>query len=150
MAAPFLRFPFPLKIGTDICQISRVYNILQSKSGARFVRRILAPEEQARPRWIEPVAWILGPEDARQAVAGEQRDQRLAVDGLARCRAQSGPVPDAQDRDPRIWKAAEFMAGRCVPSRPPSSAKQARTLPVAMMLRDTELMLFACCLPCPS
>ncbi|KAK0714668.1 4'-phosphopantetheinyl transferase superfamily, partial [Lasiosphaeris hirsuta] len=43
-------FPFPIHIGTDICQISRIHAILSGARGARFIRRVLAEEELARPR----------------------------------------------------------------------------------------------------
>jgi holo-[acyl-carrier protein] synthase len=48
MASKLRPFPFPINIGTDICQISRIYTILNSPRRARFVNRILAPEELAR------------------------------------------------------------------------------------------------------
>jgi hypothetical protein len=40
-----LPFPFPLSVGTDICQISRVARILRGNHAARFVGRVLAPGE---------------------------------------------------------------------------------------------------------
>lgn len=39
-------FPFPINVGTDICQISRIQAILQGPRASRFVDRILAPEER--------------------------------------------------------------------------------------------------------
>ncbi|KAG5983186.1 hypothetical protein E4U55_000580 [Claviceps digitariae] len=46
MKPPPLRpFPFSLNVGTDICQISRIYGILNSPRRTRFINRILAPEE---------------------------------------------------------------------------------------------------------
>ncbi|KAF7561430.1 hypothetical protein G7046_g2723 [Stylonectria norvegica] len=44
---PLLPFPFPIHIGTDICQISRIYTVLSSPRANRFVARILRPEERA-------------------------------------------------------------------------------------------------------
>ncbi|EGR51789.1 uncharacterized protein TRIREDRAFT_56081 [Trichoderma reesei QM6a] len=86
---PLRPFPFPLNIGTDICRISRIYAILRSpRRGTRFVKRIFAPEEQAR------------------------RDYRLQC--LAR--GLSGMVDVSSDeiarRDPEWWAAASFVAGR--------------------------------------
>ncbi|KAJ4294872.1 hypothetical protein N0V88_005110 [Collariella sp. IMI 366227] len=43
--SPPLPFPLPLRIGTDICRISRIYDILHTTRRTRFVRRVLAPEE---------------------------------------------------------------------------------------------------------
>ncbi|KAK3319353.1 hypothetical protein B0H66DRAFT_559297 [Apodospora peruviana] len=41
-----LPFPFPLNVGTDICQISRIRRLLTPEwKAGRFIRRILAPEE---------------------------------------------------------------------------------------------------------
>ena len=47
MASTFARFPFPFRIGTDICQIPRVGQILQGPKArpARFIRRVLTEEE---------------------------------------------------------------------------------------------------------
>ncbi|KAG6014415.1 hypothetical protein E4U43_006558, partial [Claviceps pusilla] len=42
---PLRPFPFPLNVGTDICQISRIYGILNGPRRTRFINRILAPEE---------------------------------------------------------------------------------------------------------
>ena len=39
-------FPFPFNIGTDICSISRVYEILKGINGRRFVRRVLIERER--------------------------------------------------------------------------------------------------------
>lgn len=39
-------FPFPINIGTDICSIDRIYNILKRTSGLRFVRRVLIERER--------------------------------------------------------------------------------------------------------
>jgi hypothetical protein len=39
-------FPSPFNIGTDICSISRVFNILKGTNGRRFVRRVLNERER--------------------------------------------------------------------------------------------------------
>jgi holo-[acyl-carrier protein] synthase len=39
-------FPFPLNIGTDICHIRRIYDILRTPRAARFVGRILTEAER--------------------------------------------------------------------------------------------------------
>jgi holo-[acyl-carrier protein] synthase len=91
-------FPFPLNIGTDICQISRVYRILASPRATRFVNRILAPEELAH-------------HDARLQVltrAPSARSHGKTSDAV--------PEKDTHEslaaRDPELWKCAAFMAGR--------------------------------------
>lgn len=57
---PPIPFPFPLRIGTDICQIARIQRILHTRAGRRFVERVLAPEElshlvHARPALVEHI-----------------------------------------------------------------------------------------------
>ena len=39
-------FPFPLNIGTDICHIRRIYDILRTPRASRFVGRILTEAER--------------------------------------------------------------------------------------------------------
>jgi hypothetical protein len=44
-----LKFPYPITIGTDICQISRIYNLLtkgDSKYTRLFLKRLLTKREQ--------------------------------------------------------------------------------------------------------
>ncbi|OAA61315.1 4'-phosphopantetheinyl transferase [Cordyceps fumosorosea ARSEF 2679] len=80
---PLRAFPLPLNVGTDICQISRIYNILTTPRATRFVERVLAREE--RPRLA--------------SLAGT-----LPLTGAGGC--------DPSTRDPEGWKVAAFMAGR--------------------------------------
>ncbi|KAK4155401.1 hypothetical protein C8A00DRAFT_31733 [Chaetomidium leptoderma] len=47
---PPLPFPFPLRIGTDICRVGRIGRILRSRQCTRFIQRVLAPEELARAK----------------------------------------------------------------------------------------------------
>ncbi|KAL2021075.1 hypothetical protein VTK56DRAFT_7494 [Thermocarpiscus australiensis] len=58
LSPPPIPFPFPLRVGTDICRVGRVARILRGARGPRFIRRVLAPEELASPR--PAVAAILG------------------------------------------------------------------------------------------
>lgn len=81
---PLRPFPLPLNIGNDICQISRIYTILASRQRARFIRRVLTPEEQV----------------AHKALVSEP--QRGAVASAHAAAAE----------DPTGWKMAAFMAGR--------------------------------------
>lgn len=61
---PPIPFPYPLRIGTDVCRIARIARILRGPHGPRFIQRVLAPDELARPR--PAVAAIL---DAAAAAA---------------------------------------------------------------------------------
>ncbi|CZT42096.1 uncharacterized protein RSE6_01937 [Rhynchosporium secalis] len=42
---PYIPFPSPMRIGTDICQIDRILSILQGRHASVFVRKILRKEE---------------------------------------------------------------------------------------------------------
>lgn len=89
-------FPLPLSIGTDICQISRIYSILAGSRGARFVSRVLAPEELAAARLVRPaVAALLA---RTPAPTGREREGSTG--------------PSREGRDVELWGAATFVAGR--------------------------------------
>ncbi|TWU76395.1 hypothetical protein ED733_006646 [Metarhizium rileyi] len=87
MAARLRPFPFPINVGTDICQISRIYNILSSPRRIRFVNRVLAPEEvvrhDSRLKW--PAASLKGDGDSERPRSDGQTD---------------------------LWHTAAFVAGR--------------------------------------
>ncbi|OAQ63072.2 holo-acyl-carrier-protein synthase [Pochonia chlamydosporia 170] len=85
MARNLRPFPFPINIGTDICQISRIYTILNSPRRTRFVNRILAPEEVSRH--------------------DERLNPKVLTDGDVRCLTH-GDVKASP-----LWKTAAFMAG---------------------------------------
>lgn len=94
---PLRAFPLPLNVGTDICQISRVYGILRTPRASRFVNRILAHEE--RPRFAalaSALPLMPRPESLRTRDGDHHGHEAVAA------------------RDPEGWKAAAFMAGRCV------------------------------------
>ncbi|POR32285.1 Uncharacterized protein TPAR_07519, partial [Tolypocladium paradoxum] len=90
---PLRAFPFALNVGTDICHISRIHGILSGPRRARFVNRILAPEELAQgdPRLDLPG---LGGGSTASKAAAARRDGEVAV------------------RETPLWKAAAFLAGR--------------------------------------
>lgn len=85
MAATKLRpFPFPINIGTDICQISRIYGILNGPRRLRFINRILTPGEVVRHE--SRLNWSTG----------------------------SSGKGDTGVRGSELWKTAAFIAGRYV------------------------------------
>ncbi|RFU77941.1 holo-acyl-carrier- synthase [Trichoderma arundinaceum] len=100
---PLRPFPFPLNIGTDICQISRIYRILRSPRGTRFVNRIFSPEEQARKdprlRCLEerPLNKVFENDEFKPFET--KNESILVTEEIAR-------------RDPERWAAAAFVAGR--------------------------------------
>ncbi|KAL6881394.1 hypothetical protein J3F83DRAFT_722125 [Trichoderma novae-zelandiae] len=100
---PLRPFPFPLNIGTDICRISRVYAILSSPRGMRFVNRLFSPEEQARK---DSRLQCLGHRPLNNALPGG-----TAGDSEMKSGTETGSEEIAR-RDPERWAAASFVAGR--------------------------------------
>lgn len=93
---PLRAFPFPLNVGTDICRISRIYGILKGPRGMRFVNRIFSPEEQARK---DPRLRCLAVRTLEKPFQDEREAGSLIGEEIAR-------------RDPDVWTAATFVAGR--------------------------------------
>lgn len=89
-------FPFPLNVGTDICQISRIYGIVAGPQRTRFINRILAPEERGRKE---------------VQLVNQVSHQNLTNNGNKRDEARYGSN-DVNQRDPALWKTAVFIAGR--------------------------------------
>ncbi|KAK1700009.1 hypothetical protein BDP55DRAFT_645639 [Colletotrichum godetiae] len=88
---PPKRFPFPFRLGTDICQISRIYRILAKDKEARFLRRILTKNE----RLAIPAS--LMSTDASGTAAEVSKDDDFQA---------------LKERNPLLWKKASFLAGR--------------------------------------
>ncbi|KAH7165602.1 hypothetical protein EDB81DRAFT_259082 [Dactylonectria macrodidyma] len=101
---PLRTFPFPLNIGTDICQISRIYRILSSSRGKRFVNRILAPEEIA----LKDVRLNVLTHTSR--LSGYSRPLEATIATGMRQGQQTHEALAALD--PEMWKCAAFIAGR--------------------------------------
>jgi holo-[acyl-carrier protein] synthase len=85
-------FPFPITVGTDICQISRIFRVLASARGSRFVDRILTPSERAASAVL--------------------RDGKLKPALLQAGDLDGGSWADLKRAEPQLWKKAQFMAGR--------------------------------------
>lgn len=100
---PLRAFPLPLNVGTDICQISRVYGLLRAPRATRFVHRVLAAEERPRFAALAPSLPLLA---AARPASLSSRDEGGGTGGHEAVSA----------RDPEGWKAAAFMAGRYVQS----------------------------------
>ncbi|KAI1136952.1 hypothetical protein F5Y05DRAFT_389625 [Hypoxylon sp. FL0543] len=75
---------FPIGIGTDICQISRIYKNLSSDSGVKFLQRILTHEELKTPRAVN----------------------------VLKCVYISQKREKTSEPDRAIMRAAEYVAGR--------------------------------------
>ncbi|KAH7238812.1 hypothetical protein BKA59DRAFT_260641 [Fusarium tricinctum] len=91
MMKPLQAFPFPLNSGIDICQISRIFRILCSRQGIRFVKRILSSEELARK---DARLNILDKVKRPYSVGTPQSHEQLAA------------------KYPEMWSCAAFVAGR--------------------------------------
>lgn len=88
-------FPVPLTVGTDICQISRIFRVLASARGSRFVDRILTPDERAASAVL------------RHGILSATSLRPGDLNGTP------GMVwTDLKRAEPQLWKKAQFMAGR--------------------------------------
>ncbi|ODA76231.1 hypothetical protein RJ55_08076 [Drechmeria coniospora] len=97
---PLRPFPLPIQVGTDICQISRVYGILRGPRRARFLDRILTPEELAQSDGR-----------LRADAAQVQPAPRSDAPPTARDGDGSGFQGEGESRGP-LWASAAFLAGR--------------------------------------
>ncbi|KAI0132197.1 hypothetical protein BJ170DRAFT_235020 [Xylariales sp. AK1849] len=88
-------------LGNDICHIPRIYKILTSKRGPRFIERVLTDLERKQQRPSTILRCVVS--NATTNVGGT-----CEVHEHVRHHVQS----DGTTRDPIFWKAAEFMAGR--------------------------------------
>lgn len=84
-------FPFPLQLGTDLCQISRIYRILASDKKSSFLRRILTENE----RLAIPANLMLANVSATPTAISKDDDFQAL-----------------KKRNPLLWKKASFIAGR--------------------------------------
>ncbi|KAK0371453.1 hypothetical protein CLIM01_11194 [Colletotrichum limetticola] len=87
---PPKRFPFPLQLGTDLCQISRIYRILASDKESRFLRRILTNHERLA------IPAVLKSADASATPSEIFKDDDFQA---------------LKKRNPLLWKKASFLAG---------------------------------------
>ncbi|KAI0110125.1 hypothetical protein F4814DRAFT_425879 [Daldinia grandis] len=91
--ASLRKFPFSFGVGTDICQISRIYKIIAQQKGSNFIHRVLTKDEINS---VRGASHILEPIYSRQ---------RLPESELF-------PNGNAEEEIPAIATAARFMAGR--------------------------------------
>ncbi|KAK4240898.1 hypothetical protein C8A03DRAFT_12820 [Achaetomium macrosporum] len=85
---PPLPFPYPLRVGTDLCRIPRILRILQGKNGSRFIHRILAPEELVRVRPVIRAVLDDAANSAAKATAAGPRKSDSGFDNLCRWAAK--------------------------------------------------------------
>lgn len=126
-----LPFPFPLHIGTDICHIPRIVDILRSRHCARFIRRVLTPEElrnnnPAISRTLRAVEEItvkktvglagvggIGQELPRKGKKKWLEEEHGEESGLDRWEAKLQEEEDLSPEALRLYRrAGQFMAGR--------------------------------------
>ncbi|EFX05992.1 histone deacetylase [Grosmannia clavigera kw1407] len=124
-APPIRRFPFPsLHVGTDICDVTRIYALLDDGScagraaplsrglpsqtrAARLVRRLLTAQELPPP---QPRTGGLLPTLPSSSSSAGLLAWLLA--GHVTSTSTSKSTDTKRPRDPTLWKAAQFLAGR--------------------------------------
>jgi holo-[acyl-carrier protein] synthase len=95
-----LPFPFPLRVGTDICQISRIYRLLAGPRGPRFIRRVLTVDELEQKT----------PSEVLQLVSQLQDNKHISSNDGQAIRNLTASL--CSKNDSPLLKAASFMAGR--------------------------------------
>lgn len=96
------KFPLNLNIGTDICHVVRIRNILESARAKRFIQKVLNAEERGHPK----IQWMLA-HDASASTA-----KRACPPG----QMQGPRVVEREARELQV--AATFLAGRCAVLHP--------------------------------
>ncbi|KAF3024232.1 hypothetical protein E8E14_011548 [Neopestalotiopsis sp. 37M] len=86
----------PIGLGHDICQIRRIYRILASKTGPRFINRVLTPQERETPKAKAALRCVL--------------DNNLPAPNSDSANDADLPKRDDQKKD--LLKAAQYLAGR--------------------------------------
>ncbi|KAI2781848.1 hypothetical protein F4815DRAFT_464475 [Daldinia loculata] len=91
--ASLRKFPFSFGVGTDICQISRIYKIIAQKKGSNFIHRVLTKDEINS---VRGASHVLEPIYSRR---------HLPESDLF-------PNGNIEEEIPAVATAARFMAGR--------------------------------------
>lgn len=120
------RFPFPLNLGTDICNVNRIRRILESSRGERFVQRILNDDERGHPK-IQCILNNGTPLSINQSAKSTVPTIKHHTDVAAAHRKNPSPSKPAPNLD-EMQLAATFMAGRY--GRPNSSEQHLEGNPV--------------------
>lgn len=104
------KFPFPLNLGTDICNVNRIRRILESSRGVRFVQRILNDDERGHPK-IQCILNNGPPQSVRQSA----KSPGPTIEHHTNVAAAHGKNPSPSKPTPNLDEmqlAATFMAGR--------------------------------------
>lgn len=120
------RFPFPLNLGTDICNVNRIRRILESSRGVRFVQRILNDDERGHPK-IQCILNNGTPLSIDQSAKSPVPTIKHHADVAAAHGKNPSPSKPAPNLD-EMQLAATFMAGRY--GRPSSSEQPLEGNPV--------------------
>jgi len=119
-----------LKIGTDICSIQRIFDVLTGRLGKQFANKILVEEErrngssklEALTRWKEyqdrvketerwKQSWQTGPTGEKRPVGGE-----VVIEGMRTAkdleRLEKGLQEEEKGLRSELMRTAEFLAGR--------------------------------------
>jgi phosphopantetheinyl transferase (holo-ACP synthase) len=124
MSARVLPFPFPFSVGTDICHVKRIYNMLFAKKGPRLVRRILSEEEIARSRVdLTQImdansalikAARLSKADKNEPTTPQERPQSAAARerGGNKAAGEKETASEVYIARGKLMEAAKYLAGR--------------------------------------
>lgn len=91
----------PIGLGHDICHIPRIYKILISERGPRFIKRVLTPRERHQPRTVSALHGAFAQYKLFKKFTSDSNDP-----------THVSPNADVTRRDPTFWKAAQYVAGR--------------------------------------
>ncbi|KAK4100253.1 hypothetical protein N658DRAFT_473482 [Parathielavia hyrcaniae] len=117
---PPLPFPYPIHVGTDICNVKRIMRLLRGQHCARFIRRVLTPKEltRARPSVHKILEIASNRTAAKLAGTDPSADERMqALRALRGDRRREGPhgvreQPAIANEDDVRWDPETTAAGR--------------------------------------
>ncbi|KAK4460941.1 hypothetical protein QBC42DRAFT_331205 [Cladorrhinum samala] len=111
MRPPPLPFPLPISIGTDLCRISRIYEIIGSSAprAQRFIRRVLTPEEIEACLRSEKRSYIKTILD-RNPLELSEAAKKLGKSKYNKSKREKAKMAKAYDEV--LKQASRFLAGR--------------------------------------
>ena len=111
MVLKTIPFPLPIQLGTDICQISRIFSIITSSSPKvrpKFIDRVLTLEEQLANRERLQLPTLQETDTFRDA------ETDIGQNGKGKQYPWETSFEQLKAKHPKEWKVAEFLAGRQV------------------------------------
>ena len=114
-------FPFPISVGNDICQISRIFHLLNGQHKNRFLSKLFTAKELNAFR--TRIFLQDGEEQDYQKFKSLKSVKREDLTGSSKSMQSTGPEGEIQTESvasfeelrkahPNFWKRASFVAGR--------------------------------------